>query len=214
MELWYPQAIKITPQLTSRGKYPKEHPEGAIVHFTAGRYGRSALASARQQGLAYFLIEKDGRVNQALPLNEWGYHAGVSKWNPLGTGSVSARLVGIEIECAGLLKKAPDGSYKTWFGTEIQPEDVREIKEKKDNRTPGAYHKYTREQEIALVELLIWLKGNAPDIFSFDLVLGHDEVSEVRKQDPGGALSVSMPTFRENIKSLWKVMSRAKVDLV
>jgi lysozyme family protein len=52
------------------------------------------------------------------------------------------------------------------------------------------------------VKLLLWLKGNQPDVFQFEFVLGHDEVSPGRKNDPGGALSVTLPQFRERLVSM------------
>ena len=45
----------------------------------------------------------------------------------------------------------------------------------------------------------MWLKKNNPEIFNLEYVLGHSEISAGRKQDPGGALSMSMVEFREKL---------------
>jgi hypothetical protein len=49
-------------------------------------------------------------------------------------------------------------------------------------------------------------KKNNPNIFNEDYILGHDEVAgprgigKSRKQDPGGALSMTMTELRELVK--------------
>ena len=200
-ELWYTKAKKWAKQMKTRGKYRKGYPEGAIIHFTAGRYGTQDMDSGIANGFAYLLIDDKGNVYQANSLDSWGYHAGVSSWKSLGSG-VSEFLVGIEITAAGKVKKVGE-SYQTWFKDVLKKDQVREVKAK-DNVQAGIYQKYTDEQEKALIDLLIWLKDNNPDVFSFDLVLGHDEVAPTRKNDPGGALSCTMPEFREKLKKLYK----------
>ena len=200
-ELWYTKAKKWAKQMKTRGKYRKGYPEGAIIHFTAGRYGTQDMDSGIANGFAYLLIDDKGNVYQANSLDSWGYHAGVSSWKSLGSG-VSEFLVGIEITAAGKVTKVGE-SYQTWFKDVLKKDQVREVKAK-DNVQAGIYQKYTDEQEKALIDLLIWLKDNNPDVFSFDLVLGHDEVAPTRKNDPGGALSCTMPEFREKLKKLYK----------
>ncbi len=73
----------------------------------------------------------------------------------------------------------------------------------------GWYHKYTAAQEESIIKTLLWYKWADPtDRFSFDKVLGHDEACEQagqpgRKNDPGGALSMTMPEFRELLQKRW-----------
>jgi N-acetyl-anhydromuramyl-L-alanine amidase AmpD len=70
----------------------------------------------------------------------------------------------------------------------------------------GYFHKYSLAQEASLIELLVWLKNNNPSIFNVDYILGHDEVAgpkgigRSRKQDPGGALSMTMAELRDLVK--------------
>ncbi len=197
--LWVPFATKVTPEMKARGSYRKGYPEGAVVHFTAGRRkdGKSAISYGREQGHAYFIIDAAGEIFQAIPLNRWGYHAGTSSWPKLGSG-VSQYLVGIEIMAAGRLEKQKDGSFKTWFGVTVPKAEVRTVKAK-ENVKAGNYQAYTAAQEESLTGLLLWLKRNHPSVFNLDLVLGHDEVAPSRKDDPGGALSCTMPEFRKRL---------------
>jgi N-acetyl-anhydromuramyl-L-alanine amidase AmpD len=199
-----PFAIPHAKESRTKGKYEKGYPIGAVVHFTAGRDVQrvsDALDYQVQQGYTYFFIDKEGNIGQNFPLDEWGNHAGESKWPGIGK-SVSRHLVGIEIACAGLLDK----NGKAWFGQTI-PEEQRRKVPGLDNMQEGLYQKYTPAQEASLIKLLVWLKLNKPNTFNCDYILGHDEVSGVkgigwnRKNDPGGALSMTMSKLRETIKS-------------
>lgn len=198
--LWYPGAVRLDFTMKTVGEYRKKYPEGAVVHFTAGRCDTEAdmIASMRWgfgEGYCFFGIGPTGVVYQAAPLNRWGHHAGKSSWPSLGS-SLSQYLVGIEVASAGRL----DSANKSWFGKTYSQDRVRDVKAEA-NRVAGKYVKYTDEQEESLMGLLTWLAMNNPDVFSFDLVLGHDEVSPGRKNDPGGALSMTMPELRKKLHS-------------
>lgn len=203
-----PFAVQIPKPSLTRGKYPSGYPVGAVVHFTAGhenQSGKDGIEFQVKEGHTYFFIDFDGVVYQNFGLNEWGYHAGESNWNGLGSG-VSSKLVGIEVANPGQL----NSKYKSWFGKTYQEEDCRKVPGL-DNMEEGTYFKYNKKQEDALVKLILWLKENNPDIFNLDFVLGHDEVSGPkglgwrRKNDPGGALSMTMPKFRAHLKSMYKL---------
>lgn len=227
--LWYPGRVKDSyvsnKRMKTRGRYRKGYPEGAIVHWTSGRSrsqemgGRRNAKTPKQQGewavgaavdrgsFAYFVIDAEGRIHQNFPLNKWGYHAGSSSWKGLN-GTVSDELVGIEVMCAGGLSKVGDGKFKSWFtkpelGDKYFTQDeVRFLPRDNANIKKGYYHKYTPEQEEALIDLLIWLEENGQGIFKFKYTLGHDEVSPGRKTDPGGSLSQTMPEFRKTLSQI------------
>ena len=197
--LWYPKAETNFPSSNTRGKYANGYPIGAIVHYTSGWWNRSLEDQVQEQvenGYTYFVIDENGNVAQNFPLDEWGYHAGKSSW-PSIDGSVSDDLVGIEICCAGKLES--DGT--PWFSDQVI-EDIRVVDKPTDNQKVGIYQKYTKAQETALTNLLLWLHRNEPKTFNLDLVLGHDEVSPDRKDDPSGSLSMTMPEYREFLKGL------------
>lgn len=203
--LRYPLALAKGRSFKTAGTYPKGYPQGAVVHFTAGADAESSYSWLASQSYPCFMITRSGEVWQDVPLDRWGSHAGSSYWPGLGT-NVSRFLVGIEMDCAG--KLTPDGDrFKAWFGRVFGKADTRTGPTTED-REGGTYHRFTDMQEDALVKLLVWLKQNNPEVFDVDLILGHDEVSGMkglgywRKNDPGYALSMSMPELREKIKKL------------
>lgn len=208
--IWYPLADLSQPSLKTQGKYKYGYPEGAIVHFTAGGSALSSLNYGRKQKYCFFMIDFDGTVYQSFPLNRWGYHGGPSKCPVTRRTSVSKYYVGIEVACAGKLTKLADGLYKPWFDAEYSEDQVRFAEWAHE---PGYYHKYTKEQEKALTDLLIWLKNNNPDKFSLDLVFGHDEVAPTRKNDPGGSLSMSMKSYRALLNERFKILWQQKKSL-
>lgn len=203
---WCPLAQIVVPHMPTKGEYADGYPRGAVVHFTAGRddseqQAQNTIAWGREQGYCYFVIGPNGTIYQSFPLDRWGYHAGESAWPGLGS-SVSSKLVGIEVCCAGKL----DEGNKSWFGTTYPSNEVRKVTESKYACPTGSYRKFTAEQEASLGQLLIWLKHNNPAVFSLDLVLGHHEVSGMRgigkwrKNDPGGSLSMPMESLRDELK--------------
>lgn len=227
--LYYPEAIRYKDSMKTRGKYSKRYPKGAVVHFTAGRgrkkaeggsrakdthkeMGKKSVESAIRKGsYCYFVIDRDGGVHQPFSLDRWGYHAGESRWSGIGS-SVSDEMVGIEIQAAGKVKSTGNGDYKAYYTSTsrgdktFQENEVRHAKEDNDNIQKGTYHKYTEAQEEALMDLLLWLKHNNPDVFNFAYVAGHDEVAGMkgigrnRKNDPGAALSMTMTELRQKLK--------------
>jgi N-acetyl-anhydromuramyl-L-alanine amidase AmpD len=212
--LWIPFANHFESGMGYQGTYANNYPRGAVVHYTAGRFAGGlskavdTMKGGKKNGFTFLVISEDGEVVQGFPLNKWGWHAGQSSHARL-SGSVSDELIGIEICNAGLLTKRGD-KFVSWYGLEIPKEQVRTITKRNKNQAAGPYHAYTKEQEDALIHLLLWFKRNNPSVFDFDLVLGHDEVTmrpdglSSRKQDPGGALSSDMETFRSKLKTLWE----------
>ncbi len=205
--LYYPLADHSCIEMPVRGKYPLGHPVGAVIHYTAGRSkgdkdAINTIAYGAKQGYCYFTISSTGTVFQPMPLDSWGYHAGKSSWPGLGQW-LSNRLVGIEVCCAGtVVETSIPLKYRSWFGESFYR--VRSYTEDLENIKKGHYHKFTKPQELSLTQLLLWFKRNNPDVFSFDNVVGHDEISSDRKSDPGGSLSMPMFAYREHLK--WQLM--------
>lgn len=211
--LWHPQAIIPAEKMQTRGLYPRGYPEGAVIHYTAGpsKNGVKDALNTIKQGISdeytYICISSDGKIVQAHPLNEWGYHAGQSYWAGLGK-SLSSKLIGIELCGAGKVEQTEDGDYKSWYGEIFRPDEVRLV-DASYGCDPGFYHAFPVEQERALWNLLIWLYENDPEgRFRFENVLGHHEVSSYsvdgvtkrRKLDPGGSLSLTMEMLRNGLK--------------
>lgn len=207
-ESYYPKAVKHKKKMKQRGTYKGGYPKGAVVHFTAGRYeggvekAKDTIEGGIENGYTFLCIGNDGSVVQAHPVQYWGYHAGKSGWKGL-TDTVSDELIGIEINNAGKVEKTKDGRYKTWFGTYLTADQVRYVTEKEYGCPTGYYHRFTQAQEIALIELLVWLKKNDDKgQFMIEYILAHHEVSGLRglgyfrKNDCGGSLSMTMNELR------------------
>jgi hypothetical protein len=172
--------------------------KGAIVHHTAGHNDgdRAAKATASyggRQGLTYWIISSDGSIFMTHPLDSWGYHCGTRHHRD---------HLGIEI-CGGGKLQGSSGNWRTWFNKKVLTKNVRWVSRKKDNQQRGAYEKFTPQQEQSLINLLCWLKHNDPEAFSFDNVLGHDEILPGEKNDPGGSLSMTMPALRKRLESVY-----------
>lgn len=221
-ELWYPNAVKRTDlRMKARGTFKGGWPVGILVHFTAGRSGGLAKAidsikGGIKNGYLFACIADSGEFVQPNPMTEWGYHAGESSWSKyskLFSGTVSDEMFGIEMNNAGMVKLVESGKYKgmyeTWFGTYLQESEVRYVTQAEYGCPTGYYHKYTPEQEKSLIEFCVWaIKADPTGRLTADTVLGHHEVAGFkgigrwRKNDPGGALSMSMDDFRKLIGRL------------
>ena len=203
--LWMPFAKKVA--LFKTKKYPKGWPEGLVVHFTAGNDNAEGTCDyLREKGYPCIVLAKDGSVLQGFPADQGGAHSGTEHHN---------YCVGIEIVNGGRLTQTADGGGKTWFDKVIPKEQCRDFKGDGKTSVAGRYEKYTAAQEKILIKLCLWYKEQAPNIFSFDKIIGHDEACAVsgsygRKNDPGGALSMTMPEFRKHVKDLWDSGKRSK----
>jgi N-acetyl-anhydromuramyl-L-alanine amidase AmpD len=189
--LWIPFARRAADIRTS-WTYETGYPAGAVIHFTAGSSGTSSLDYLREMGYPCLVIDRDGTIYQSFPLNRGGAHTGT--WH-------HRKYVGIEIAAAGQCSKLSNGSFQTYWGAQLPANRVRCSSVKKDNAYPGCYEAFTGEQEESLRNLLLWLKHNNPDVFSLESIVGHDEACDSagqigRKNDPGFALSMTMPEYR------------------
>ena len=214
---FYPDAIKFHKgkKMHVRGDYAKGFPIGAIIHSTDGRPNDGAASvefAVEENDYAYFVIGRGGKVFQSFSLTNWAEHAGPTLHPDLGN-SLSRKLVGIEVVSAGKLKKISDNRFRPWYNDEVKKlqddfaadeirfRDTIGTPTKVGYQTAGHYHRFTEEQESALIKLLKWLKQQKPDVFKYENVLGHDEVGFKegqygRKTDPGACLSMTMVQLR------------------
>jgi hypothetical protein len=192
---WIPWALDY-PHIATPYVYPDGHPTGAIVHHTAGGSITGSLDYLRQRGYPCLGIGRDGKVYQPFALDRGGPHCGT--WH-------HHYYVGIEVAGWGKLTYK-DGEFRSWAGYVVPEHRVRHIPQQNGNQQPGYYEAWTDAQEQALLKTLLWLKVNAPGVFSFDRVLGHDEVAPERKNDPGGSLSMTMGALRTHLATLYQLL--------
>ncbi len=201
---WYPHAKIYDKHMITRGKYAKG-PQGAVIHWTSGHSdgrGSDAIAYGTKMGHCYLVNDYQGQIHQAHPLDQWGYHAGQSYWPGLGSG-VSDNLIGIETMCAGKLKEKNGLYYPDWPNSKPIITDKVRKQDQQDNCAKGAYEVFSHAQIESLVTFLLWCKDNFPN-FSFDYVLGHDQVSPGRKTDPGWSLPYTMNEFQQILKDKYE----------
>jgi N-acetyl-anhydromuramyl-L-alanine amidase AmpD len=175
-------------------------PKGLIVHYHCGWTDSRinsipVLKLGKKNGYKYMCMEENGDVyypNAKLSFWEHGAHSGTKHHYD---------HVGIEVINSGKLQKRGSKFY-TWFDKEI-PSDRVIAYERKDNIVEGYYEVFTDEQIKSLVGLCHYMKDKY-ESFSFDNVLGHDEVAVGRKNDPGGSLTMTMPEFRKLVKRTYK----------
>ncbi len=200
---------------------------------------RSTLNTAVANGYAYCAISRSGKVY--LPANmswdKWGYHAGESRIPGTNRTRVSQFFVGFEVNSPGFVFPTGDADvFVPWFNsvrdakgnvilskgraTLLNADDLtyrkaelRHFAKPNGNIRAGAYVPFTVEQMKALSTVILWLKRQYPKTFRLEHVFGHDEVSPLRKIDPGGSLgaagdlAMTMAQFRADLLRRWADLS-------
>lgn len=160
-------------------------PDTVIMHYTAGSSAQSSVNHLTKHDVkasAHLVIGRSGEVFQLVPFDKIAWHAGISRYG--GREGFNKYSIGIEMDNAGLLKKVGH-QYQAWFGTKYGESDVLHATHRNET-TPQYWHTYTEAQwQVAreIVELIV----NAYDIRE---ILGHEEISPGRKQDPGPAFEL------------------------
>jgi N-acetylmuramoyl-L-alanine amidase len=165
-------------------------PRYLVIHYTAGRSAKESirfLASKVARASAHVVIARDGTITQMVPFDRVAWHAGQSLWE--GIVGLNQHSLGIELDNAGLLKRGPGGKWLAWFGDRVPEEEVSEAvhkNEKKEGIVRG-WHEYTPKQIEAALELSSLLVRT----YGIRDVIGHDDISPIRKQDPGPLFPMS-----------------------
>ncbi|MTI29850.1 N-acetylmuramoyl-L-alanine amidase [Xanthovirga aplysinae] len=158
-------------------------PNSIIIHYTAGRTGDLSakyLCKNNVKASAHIVIDRSGHIYQLVPFSTISWHAGKSSYG--GRSGFNNFSIGIEIDNAGILEKVGN-QYKAWFG-KLYPESEVIQAIHRNESSPRYWHTYTEEQiqlTIDLCELLM------DKYSSINNILGHEEISVGRKQDPGPA---------------------------
>lgn len=166
--------------------------ECMLIHYTGSRGADAALrwlTKPAARASAHLVIGRDGVVTQLVPFDRIAFHAGPSWWN--GRPGLNSRSIGIELDNAGCLTRLGD-HWQTWFGSTIESKEVIEAPHRPGGPVRG-WHAYTQEQlvsALAVGSLLI-------EHYGVQAILGHDEVTDGLKQDPGPAFP--MEIFRSTL---------------
>lgn len=149
-------------------------PKDLIIHYTACELDVALNALSNTRASVHLVIDRDGTIYQMIPFNKSGAHAGYSVWNEI-SASFNSRSIGIEIINMGFDVKKINASNII----EVQHKH-KFVKEKKWEKFP----KKQMDAVIAVSKLLI-------SHYQLSRVLGHDDISAGRKQDPGPAFNWS-----------------------
>lgn len=169
-----------------------KNPDIIVLHYTGSNKLKADIQTlfySKKQVSVQFVIDLDGTIHQLMPVNKIAWHAGESR---LGNRTwLNKYSIGIEIVNAGFLTEKSDGSFTTWYGDPVKKEDAVLLKHKNESKEKY-WHTYTKNQIDSVKELCEILC----DEFNIGYIVGHDEISPGRKQDPGPAFPI------EKIKSL------------
>jgi len=156
-----------------------------VIHFTSGATAISSInfwRSLEANGAsAHIVIDRDGKVYQCRAFNKTCGHAGKSKWR--GFDGLNACSIGIELANAG-----DDASLaKRWSKLPL-------IKAAhKNGGSVQEWEAYPPAQIAALEEVAKALVAH----YKLDDIIGHEDCSPSRKNDPGPAAEQWMVKLRE-----------------
>ena len=167
-------------------------PKYLIIHYTAGRSAKSSIdwfMNPEASASAHLVIAMDGTITQMVPFNKKAFHAGVSHW--AGLEGLNSHSIGIELDNPGKLKQTGN-KWTAWFGQEYPATKVM-IATHKNQTTPAGWHVYTPEQ----IESCIKVSQVIFNHYGLKDILGHDDISPGRKEDPGPAFP--MGSFKSRV---------------
>jgi len=167
-------------------------PQCLIIHYTAGRSidsSRDWFKNPAAKASAHLIIGTNGSIIQMVPFNKKAWHAGKSMWK--GLNGMNSYSIGIELDNPGKLTKVGT-KFRSWFGKEYTEEKVIEAKHKHQPQN-AFWHTFTEQQ------LDSCLKASQTIFIHYQIkdILGHEDISPHRKEDPGPAFPMS--SFRSKI---------------
>lgn len=170
-------------------------PDYLIMHYTAGDTAKSAIdwfmntSSNTDRIAAHIVIDTDGTITQLVPFNRRANHAGSSVWD--GVENFNHHSVGIEIVNPGFCEKLADGSFRRKITSLKHKEykrdragDIMEMMHKHRFWTAADNKHWFRFPEAQLAALYKLSKALVQQ-YELVNVLGHDDISPLRKPDPG-----------------------------
>jgi len=157
-------------------------PKFMIMHYTVTDGASSAVnwfkdtKNNTSKLAAHIVLDRDGTIIQMIPFNKKCSHAGSSNWN--GVDGMNSVAIGIEI--------VNPGQVSAQFPQKASAVIKASHKNSPLGAAPGTWFAYPQAQLDALYKLSKLILATYPAIKS---VLGHDDVSPIRKADPGPAFS-------------------------
>ena len=152
-------------------------PIGVLVHYTGGVREAPALDRLTTKDedylSAHLVIARDGSATQLVRFDRQAYHAGESSWIRGGVPRrCNSRFFGIELVNPGYARDGVRPPWPTVRAAHPMGGPVRD------------WYQYTEPQIARLREVLAALFHHYQGL---RWILGHEDVSPGRKQDPGPA---------------------------
>ncbi len=185
--------VKFVPTKKHGIKFGINLPDTIIVHYTATRSVELAvdtLAKSEKKASAHLVVGKNDEIVQIVDFDTIAWHAGRSEYK--GRKGFNKYSIGIEIDNPGWLKRTGN-RFTTWYEKEVDISDVVEARHRNPETDERFWHRYT-EKQIEVVEEICETLASTYDIKH---ILGHEEISPGRKQDPGPAFPLDK--IRNNI---------------
>ncbi len=188
-------AVAFVPTPNGGGALRNGRPKYVVMHFTASGSARSSVdwfRNPRAKASAHLVIGPDGAMTQMVNLNQRAWHAGRSSWK--GLDGLNDHSVGVELVNWGALQGGR-GAWRSWTGTPV--EDARVV-EAAHRNSPGQVRGWEIfdaaqiDAAAAAVAAIAEAYGIGPGE-----VIGHDDISPIRKTDPGPAWD--MERFRAQV---------------
>lgn len=167
-----------------------------VVHYTAGNLYKddvNQLSTGSAQVSCHIVIGRNGEVTQIGSFDDIQWHAGASTWK--GINGLNSYSIGIELTNPGYLKPTGNGkTYLAHFGKayDLDKDDLVLAKQKDVGSGTYGWLPYTEDQLDALKAVVAALKKAYPSI---EEVVGHEQISPGRKQDPGLGIILDWKTM-------------------
>lgn len=162
-------------------------PQYLVMHYTAATTASSAISwfqNSNAQASAHLLIDRDGSITQFAPFNVITWHAGKSQWQ--GFVGLNQFSIGIELVNGGRLAKSGNKWICPVDNRTIAVDEVIIARHKNDHIESG-WQEYTEQQLEASINVAALLVKT----YSLKDVVGHEDISPIRKSDPGPAFPMS-----------------------
>lgn len=178
---------------TTGGALTGGKPRFLVIHYTAGATASGAInwfSRPNANSSAHLVIDHDGAITQMLGFDTVGWHAGASRWK--NVKGLNSHSVGIEIANYGVLNRNANGDWAAWSGQSVPSSRVIMDRHKHAPGVVRGWEMFDEAQYMATVaaaQAIVEEYGIKP----WDVV-GHDDISPIRKVDPGPAFR--MDDFR------------------
>jgi N-acetylmuramoyl-L-alanine amidase len=194
-------------------------PRFLVMHYTAGGSALGSVQAIERRGLsAHLFVDRDGAVIQTVPFAVEALHAGPSNWR--GFNGLNGHSIGIEVANLGWLDQRVAGGWTREGLGRVLPDNQVIVARHRNGGPELAWEIFPDAQLKALAELTLLIRGAYASIQE---VVGHDDISPGRKQDPGPAFAMARfqglggaagsGTLADNDLGEFEVISRDTLNL-